>query len=118
MELIAASGYRAFPPRLEGQDIFYPVLTFDYAQQIARDWNTKDPVSGFAGYVTAFEIDPEYAARFDAKIVGDVRHQELWVPAAELEEFNRHITGDIKVLEAFFGESFSGDRHRFKIFET
>jgi len=40
------------------------------------------------------------------------------VPATELEEFNRHITGEIKVLEAFFGERFSGDRKRFKVFET
>ncbi len=27
LELIAASGYRAFPPRLPEQPIFYPVLT-------------------------------------------------------------------------------------------
>jgi len=26
LELIAASGYRDFPPRLPGQPIFYPVL--------------------------------------------------------------------------------------------
>jgi hypothetical protein len=27
LELIAASGYRPFPPRLPEQPIFYPVLT-------------------------------------------------------------------------------------------
>lgn len=39
---IEASGWRAFPPRLAHQPIFYPVLNEAYAAQIARDWNTKD----------------------------------------------------------------------------
>ncbi len=42
LELIEASGFRAFPPRLPEQPIFYPVLSFEYAAQIARDWNAKD----------------------------------------------------------------------------
>ena len=37
LELIRASGFRAFPPRLPGQPIFYPVLTEEYAVNIARD---------------------------------------------------------------------------------
>jgi len=49
LELIRASGFREFPPRLPEQPIFYPVLTEEYATQIARDWNTKDERSGFAG---------------------------------------------------------------------
>ncbi len=35
-ELIAASGYREFPPRLPGQPIFYPVPNEEYARQIAE----------------------------------------------------------------------------------
>ena len=31
LELIAASGYREFPPRLPDQPIFYPVLNEEYA---------------------------------------------------------------------------------------
>ena len=42
LELIRASGNRAFPPRLPEQPIFYPVLDEEYAIQIARDWNAKD----------------------------------------------------------------------------
>ena len=56
LELIRASGNRAFPPRLPEQPIFYPVLTEGYAVQIARDWNVKD--SG-AGYVTRFRVRKE-----------------------------------------------------------
>jgi hypothetical protein len=37
MDLIRASGFRRFPPRLLEQPIFYPVLTEEYATQIARD---------------------------------------------------------------------------------
>ena len=51
LELIRQSGMRAFPPRLPGQPIFYPVLSEEYARKIARDWNV--PASG-KGYVTRF----------------------------------------------------------------
>ncbi|RYG72208.1 ADP-ribosylation/crystallin J1 [bacterium] len=110
LELIAGLGFKAFPPRLEIQPIFYPVLNFDYAAQIARDWNTKDPVSGYAGFVTRFEIDDEYAAKFEVQTVGTRgRHDELWVLAEELEAFNSHLTGPIEVIASFIGERFDGE---------
>jgi hypothetical protein len=31
-------------------------------------------------------------------------HEELWVPAEELAEFNRRIVGRIEVVAAYFGE--------------
>jgi hypothetical protein len=34
-ELIRASGFREFPPRLPEQPYFYPVLNLEYATQIA-----------------------------------------------------------------------------------
>ena len=61
LELIAASGYREFPPRLPGQPIFYPVLNEEYARQIARNWNV--PASG-AGYVTRFAVRKEFVTRY------------------------------------------------------
>ena len=39
LALIEAAGWRAFPPRLPEQPIFYPVLNEEYARQIARQWN-------------------------------------------------------------------------------
>jgi hypothetical protein len=107
--LIKANGYRAFPPRLAGQPIFYPVLTREYAVTIARDWNTKDAASGFAGFVTEFEIDDAYAGRFPVHQVGASMHRELWIPAEELAEFNRHIVRTIRVVESFFGEGYAGE---------
>lgn len=106
LDLIAASGYAAFPPRLPEQPIFYPVLNFAYAEQIARDWNATTPP--YAGYVTRFEIDPSYAERFEVHTVGGKIHQELWVPAEELNEFNRHISGKIEVVASYYGEKHQG----------
>jgi len=106
-KLIKESGYSAFPPRLPDQPIFYPVMNFSYAEQIARDWNTK--FSGFVGIVTRFEVDAEYLARFEVHIAGaEEVHQELWVPAAELEEFNQHIIGVIKFIAAYYGALYKG----------
>ncbi len=41
LELVRESGWRAWPPRLPEQPIFYPVLNESYAVKIARDWNVK-----------------------------------------------------------------------------
>lgn len=97
-DLIAATGFTAYPPRLPEQPIFYPVLNERYAREIAEKWNRRRADSQYTGYVTAFEIDDIYASRFPVQTVGDYYHQELWVPAEELEEFNRHIIGKIRVL--------------------
>ncbi|MCY1046378.1 hypothetical protein OV208_34050 [Corallococcus sp. bb12-1] len=110
LELILDADARAFPPRLPEQPIFYPVLNSEYAEQIARNWNTPDEASGYAGFVTAFDVDAEYLKRFDVKVVGALRHQELWVPAEELSEFNAHIQGRIRVTHAFYGSRYQGPR--------
>jgi hypothetical protein len=107
LELIIRSGLSAFPPRLPEQPIFYPVLNFKYAQQIARDWNTQ--CNSFAGFVTEFEVEDDYVKKFEVRIVGGSIHQELWVPAEELEEFNRHIVGKIAIAAAYYGEQFQGE---------
>jgi len=101
LRLIAAAEYRAFPPRLPFQPIFYPVLTEAYATEIARDWNTKDEASGFVGYVTRFRVDRAFALRYPVQVAGGRRHQELWVPAEELALFNEHIIGPIEVIAEY-----------------
>ena len=101
LDLIFASGRRQFPPRLAHQPIFYPVTNEAYAIQIARDWNTKDEASGFVGFVTRFKVETEYLAQFERKVVGGSQHEELWVPAEELSNFNEHIVGEIEVIHEF-----------------
>jgi hypothetical protein len=80
------------------------VLTEDYAIEIARDWNTRDAASGFAGYVTRFDVDAEFLTRYPIQTAGARRHQELWVPAAEMHEFNEPIVGTIEVIAEYHGE--------------
>ena len=101
LELIAATAFRAFPPRLEHQPIFYPVLTEAYAIEIARDWNTKDAASGYVGFVTRFAVESDFVARYPVQAAGARRHQELWIPAADLDELNRHIVGTIEVIAEY-----------------
>ncbi|OAI57360.1 hypothetical protein AYO49_02240 [Verrucomicrobiaceae bacterium SCGC AG-212-N21] len=98
LALIEASGWKAFPPRLPDQPIFYPVMNEEYAVQIARDWNV--PQSG-SGYVTRFEVEAEFLSRYEEQVVGGDTHRELWVPAEELGEFNRRIVGVIEVTQRF-----------------
>jgi hypothetical protein len=107
LRLIASSGYTAFPPRLPDQPIFYPVLNFEYAEQIAKRWNAKYNAVA-CGFVTRFEVDDDYLRRFEIQTVGGQVHQEFWIPAEELEEFNRNIVGAISVEAAYYGEGFSG----------
>ncbi|BCJ67598.1 ADP-ribosylation/crystallin J1 [Polymorphospora rubra] len=98
LDLVRDSGWTAWPPRLPDQPIFYPVLNEQYAVMIARDWNV--PASG-AGFVTRFEVDAAFAARYPVQQVGGRDILELWVPAEELDEFNRHIVGPIEVVHEF-----------------
>ena len=98
LALIEATGFREFPPRLPDQPVFYPVLNEAYAAQIARDWNVR--ASG-AGFVTRFQVEKEFVAKYAPQIVGGETHVELWVPAEELAEFNRHIVGRIEVIAEF-----------------
>ena len=105
LKLIAQLDYKAFPPRLPEQPIFYPVLNLEYAEQIARDWNATS--SPFGGFVTRFEIDDDYAAQFAVQTVGSHLHQELWIPAEQLQEFNQHIADKIQILESFYGAAFA-----------
>ena len=100
LALIVDSGYTKYPPRLPEQPIFYPVLNEIYATEIASQWNVAYN-DDHKGYVTRFEIEDAYVRQFEIHIVGSSLHQELWVPAEELDSFNQHIVGPIQVISEF-----------------
>lgn len=106
LELIIDSGMKRYPPRLYWQPIFYPVLNFQYAAEIAERWNMGDEDSDGVGFVTAFEIPEHYFKQFQIQTVGLVHHQELWVPATQLDEFNDAIVNGIRIEKAFIGKKF------------
>ena len=100
LELIRQSGFTEFPPRLLEQPIFYPVLTEEYATQIARDWNAKRSEAK-VGYVTRFHIRTVHLKQYQIQTVGGAMHQEYWIPAEELAEFNQNIVGKIEVIAEY-----------------
>jgi hypothetical protein len=104
LKLIKDNGYKGFPPRLPEQPIFYPVLNEEYATQIARDWNTKFNKSKM-GYVTKFQVRKSYLDKYEVKTVGGNVHQEYWIPAEDLPEFNNNIIGKIEVIAEFRGDN-------------
>lgn len=101
LALVAAAGWRAWPPRLPEQPIFYPVLSFDHAEKIARDWNSTRSAPDNLGYVTRFEVDDAVAGRYPVQEAGGRAHRELWVPAEELDAFNAGIVGVIEVVASY-----------------
>jgi hypothetical protein len=109
LELIASTGYREYPPRFSWQPIFYPVVTREYAMAIVTQWNSKEADAGFCGFVTEFDIEDDYVTRYPIQqLGGGPIYRELWVPAEDLAEFNRHIIGPIRVVESIYGPNFTG----------
>lgn len=103
LALIEASGFKEFPLRLPEQPIFYPVTNEAYATQIARDWNARLN-SDKAGFVMRFEVSKAYLDNFERQVVGGSEHEEYWIPAEDLPEFNSKIVGLIEVIAEFHGD--------------
>ncbi|MCI0549730.1 MAG: hypothetical protein L0287_02115 [Anaerolineae bacterium] len=95
LELIAASGYRCWPPRSPEQPIFYPVTNEEYVRQITIKWNV--PASG-VGYITRFQVKKKFMDKYQVQKVGSEIHTEWWIPAEDLEELNNNIVGLIEVI--------------------
>lgn len=109
LQLIMDIDFKGFPPRLEWQPIFYPMLNQEYAEQIAKKWNTGDEFSGYYGIVTKFDLPSDYLQKYEVHNVGGFIHNELWIPAEDLAEFNSHITDSIQIIKVFAGENFNAE---------
>ncbi len=98
LDLVAESGWSAWPPRLADQPIFYPVLNQWYATKIAREWNVP---AGGVGYVTRFDVANAYLSRHAVQQAGGRDVLEYWIPAAELDEFNANIVSHIVMVTEY-----------------
>ena len=94
LDLVEASDFKKWPPRLPEQPLFYPVTNEQYAIEVTK-WNITD---FGAGYVTKFEVNKEFMDRYLIKCVGAKHHTEWWIPAADLDELNDNIVGTIDVI--------------------
>lgn len=99
LALIKKSKWKRFPPRLPEQPIFYPVLSEEYANKIAKDWNVK--ASG-SGYVLEFYVKKSFLDKYPVQTVGGNSHQEYWIPAEELEDFNNALLGKIWKIQSYY----------------
>jgi hypothetical protein len=68
---------------------------------IARDWNTKDPKSGFVGYVLQFQVRTDYLEKFAVQKAGGREHLEYWIPAEQMSGFNQNIVGTIQIIAEY-----------------
>lgn len=94
LALVAASGFKRWPPRLPEQPIFYPVTNEEYAIELTQ-WNVTD---FNVGYVTKFDVSKGFMDRYEIKCVGNKDHTEWWIPSEDLEELNENIIGKIEVI--------------------
>jgi hypothetical protein len=98
LDLVAASGWTGWPPRLPAQPIFYPVLTETYATRIAREWNVAHEG---VGHVTAFEVRKAFLDRYQPRQAGGRDLLEYWIPAEELDDFNAALVGPIRLVASY-----------------
>jgi len=91
------TGMCEFPPRFPLDPILYLTVDENDARQISKARNAQ---GDSAGFVIRFEVDDTFVTRFEPHHVGD---KELRVPAEDLGEFNRQITGVIEVVASHFG---------------
>jgi hypothetical protein len=103
LALIEASDWKAWPPRLPEQPIFYPVLNEGYARKIAKDWNATRADTGYRGYVTRFKVRAEFLQKYEVRTVGASWAQEYWIPAEDLDALNKAIVDAIEVIAVYQG---------------
>lgn len=94
LDRVAATGYRAWPPRLPEQPIFYPVTNEQYAHEV-NAWNVRQYGKGF---ITRFLVKKAFMDRYPVQTVGAAHHTEWWIPAEDVEEMNANIVGLIEVI--------------------
>lgn len=107
MKKILETDCKAFPPRQKQQPYFYPVLNKSYAKEIVF-WNVKDKNSGYAGFITEFDVENSYIEKYDVHCVGNETHLELWIPAEDLHNFNKNIINQIKIVDVYYGDNYKG----------
>jgi len=100
LDLVADSGWLAWPPRLPGQPIFYPVPNRWYATKITREWNVAHEG---VGYLTRFDVRRQYLGRYTVQQAGGRDVLEYWIPAEDLAEFNANIVGPIREKARYLG---------------
>ena len=75
-------------------------------QKLLKNGIQRDEFGNYLGIVTCFDVSKDIIDKYPVQNVGARNHNEIWVPAEELEKFNQSIIGPIKVLKIFIGDQF------------
>ncbi|BCJ64874.1 hypothetical protein [Polymorphospora rubra] len=92
LDLVAASGWRAWAPPVPDQSTFCAVLDRRYAVKISRERIV--PAEG-VGYVTRFAVERSFLERYESHHADCRDEREYLIPAAEVADLNAHIIGAI-----------------------
>ena len=49
-----------------------------------------------------------YIKEYEVHCVGDKTHEEFWIPADKMADFNNNLLGIIQIKKAFYGNEYSG----------
>lgn len=55
---------------------------------------------------TLFDLPTDYLTKYEIHNVVSFIHNELWIPARELDDFNKHIINKIEIANVFIGDQF------------
>lgn len=105
--LIRQDGRGKFPACMIRADIFYPSLLFENACGLAREFNTRDPASEFAGLVLACDVPPDFLREYDDP---ELEPEALWLPPETRAAINDALQGPLRVCEVIYGAEYSGPR--------
>lgn len=89
-------GWKGFTVAGPAQNFFFPLLSRELAERIARCGYGQD-----GGYLLGARVQAQYLARFERYRLGAADELECRVPVEHLPEFNRHIVGRIQLLAQY-----------------
>lgn len=92
LSALRARQWKGFPPCAEAA--FYPALNARFARDLMSSQEGEVTL-----HLTRFRINAGYVRSFEVQTLSGEVYEELWVPAEELEAFNRNIVGRIAVVE-------------------
>ncbi|HUO22525.1 MAG TPA: hypothetical protein VMU59_08420 [Caulobacteraceae bacterium] len=98
LALLEASGWRAFPPSLSGQPVFYATPDEAFARKVAADWKASNNYDGL-GFVARFAIGDDFLAAYELAARGE--GAAYAIPAADIAAFNTAIKGRIEIIGAY-----------------
>jgi hypothetical protein len=106
LDLIEKSGFKAFPPYLEGQPTFNFLLNEQHARFIASEINANKASSAYTGYVLRLYVRSDFVAQFEIRKDVSDPALEYEIPTDRIAQFNENIVGEIELVARYTNRSY------------